>query len=160
SRRFVVRGKLTLGDDLALTIPGPLNSFEAKLRSGRVVEGTTLSGVEAATLHFDREIADTTSGPPVFELSRALRVGHETTFEYRLSLRSGAELGVVRLPLRYGEKVLDVEGATGWKLEGNDLVLPTNGKTADVVIHGTMAAPRDIAPDERSTSEWWLVESD
>lgn len=160
SKRFVLRGKLALGDDLSLTVPGPINTFEAKLRSGRVVEGASLSGVEGTTLHFDRELADTTSGPPVFELSRALRFGRETTFEYRLTLRSGAELGVVRLPLRYREKVLDVEGATGWKLEGDDLVLPTNGKTADVVVHGTMPAAHDLVPDERSTSEWWLVESD
>ena len=36
-------------------------------------------------------------------------------------MRSGTDLGVVRLPLPFGEKVLDVAGANGWRVEGGEL---------------------------------------
>ena len=138
SRRFVLKGTLALDKDLALTIPGPLNTLEAEVTEGAIVEGPILSGLTGATVHFSRAGAAQSSGPTVFQLSRAVRVGREVGFEYRLVMRSGTDLGVVRLPLPFGEKVLDVTGAAGWRVEGGELVLPTSGRTAEMTITGTL----------------------
>src|SRR5262249_32818447 len=117
SRRFLLRGTLALDGDLALAIPGPLNTLEAELSSGRLVEGAALSGLAGTTVHFDRgAAAPGRVEASQFQLSRAVRVGRETSFEYRLVLRSGTDLGVVRLPLSYGERVLDVSGSNGWRI--------------------------------------------
>ncbi len=160
SRRFVIKGTLTLQGDLALTIPGPLNTLEADVTEGAVVEGPVLTGLSGATVHFSRAGAAQSAGPTVFQLSRAVRVGREVGFEYRLVMRSGTDLGVVRLPLPFGEKVLDVGGANGWRVEGGELVLPSAGRTAEMTITGTLPKVGKFAPDPRSGYEWWLVESD
>jgi len=163
NKRFTIKGKISLDGDLALTIPGPLNTLEANLTAGRVVEGQKLSGLSATTIHFDGGITDAQkpTEPTVFQLSRAYRVLRETGFEYRLVLRSGSDLGVVRLPLAFGEKVLDVSGSTGWKVEGTELVLPTAGHNASITITGSIAeAPKHLVADPRSSYEWWLLESD
>ncbi len=161
SRRFVVEGTLSLDGDLALTLPGPLDALDAELTRGRVVEGAHLSGLVGATVHFDRDaVSAPAEEPPVFQLSRAVRIGRETTFEYRLVLRSGKDLGVVRLPLAFGEKVLDVQGSSGWSLQGSDLVLPTAGRSAQVTVTGALASVARVVPDARSSYEWWLIESD
>ncbi len=164
AKRFTVRGKLTLGADLALHIPGPLNALDAELGGGHVVEGAHLAGLKGTTIHFDRSTGATEAAEPtVFQLSRAVRVGRTTDFEYRLVMRSGNDLGVARLPLAYGEKVLDVTGSNGWRVDGTDLVLPTAGHTAEITVRGTLpslAKVTSFAPDGRSTFEWWLIESD
>ena len=161
ARRFVIEGNLSLEGDLALTLPGPLDALDAELARGRVVEGAHLSGLVGTTVHFDRDAASSPAEePPVFQLSRAVRIGRETTFEYRLVMRSGKDLGVVRLPLALGEKVLDVQGSTGWTLQGSDLVLPTAGRSAQVTITGALPSVARVEPDARSSYEWWLVESD
>lgn len=166
SKRFSITGTLALDVDMALAIPGPLNTLEADLDKGRVVEGARLSGLSAATIHFEHATALTGGSAPakeptVFQLSRAIRVLRETAFEYHLTMRSGVDLGVVRLPLSMGEKVLDVSGVNGWKVEGQDLVLPTAGHQAQITITGTMAeAPKHLVADPRSAYEWWLLESD
>jgi hypothetical protein len=161
SPRFVIEGTLALDDDLALTIPGPLDALDADLSRGRVVEGAHLSGLEGATIHFDRDTGVRPAAePPVFQLSRAVRVAREVTFEYRLVMRSGQDLGVVRLPLAFGEKVLDVQGSSGWSVQGTELVLPTAGRAAQMTITGTLAKAGRFEPDARSAYEWWLIESD
>jgi hypothetical protein len=161
SRRFVLKGALVLDEDRALSIPGPLNALEADLTDGRCVEGTRLSGITGATIHFDRAITTQPSAEPtVFQLSRAVRVGREIDFEYKLVMRSGADLGVVRLPLAFGERVLEVTGAGGFRVEGTTLLLPTSGHSADIRIAGTLAQVGTFKPDERSPYEWWLFESD
>jgi hypothetical protein len=161
SRRFVIQGTLVLDGDLALVIPGPLDALDAELARGRVVEGAHLSGLAGVTVHFDRDAsASPVAEPPVFQLSRAIRIGRETTFEYRLVMRSGQDLGVVRLPLAFGEKVLDVQGSAGWSVQGSELVLPTAGRAAQVTISGALASLPRFGPDARSSYEWWLVESD
>ena len=160
SKRFVLKGALLLDGDLALTIPGPLNALEADVTAGAMVEGARLSGLSGATVHFSREGAAQAAGPTVFQLSRAVRVGREIGFEYRLVMRSGADLGVVRLPLAFGEKVLDVAGSSGWRVEDKDLVLPTSGRTAEITVSGSFAQVSAFAPDARSPYEWWLLESD
>lgn len=160
--RFVVTGKLFLDTDRALTIPGPLNALSTGFTKGRMVEGDKLSGLSQATVHFDFDKPATAKvEAPLFQISRAIRVQRETTFEYRLVLKSGADLGVVRLPLGLGEKVLEVAGATGWKVEGTELVLPTAGKNATITVTGTLPdAQKTLVPDPRASFEWWLVESD
>ncbi|WP_437275503.1 hypothetical protein WME90_30200 [Sorangium sp. So ce375] len=161
ARRFVLRGSLSLEGDLTLLVAGPLNSFEADITGGSVAEGTRLSGLRDATLHFTPEGGGTQSaGPTVFQLSRAVRVGREIGFEYRLVMRSGSDLGVVRLPLAFGEKVLDVAGASGFRVEGGELVLPTSGRAAEMKISGTLPKVGAFSPDPRSAYEWWLFESD
>ncbi|WP_234022710.1 hypothetical protein [Sorangium cellulosum] len=87
-------------------------------------------------------------------------MGREIGFEYRLVLRSGNDLGVVRLPLAFGEKVLDVSGASGFRVEGSELVLPTSGRTAEMTVTGTLPKVGVFTPDPRSAYEWWLFESD
>jgi len=160
ARKFVLKGKLFLGTDLALVIPGPLNTLESNFASGAVVEGSRLSGISNTTIHLSRQEKVAESGPTVFQLSRAVRVGRETTFEYRLVMRSGKDLGVVRLPLALGEKVLDVTGANGFRIEEGELVLPTSGRSAEMTITGTLAKFDSLVVDSRSPYEWWLVESD
>ena len=160
AKRFVLKGKMTLGSDLTLQIPGPLNTLEADLAAGAVVEGSRLSGLMGTTIHLNRQDKAAEAGPTVFQLSRAVRVGREISFEYRLVMRSGTDLGVVRLPLALGEKVLDVTGAAGFRVEGNELVLPTSGRTAEMTITGTLAKLASMTPDARSGYEWWLIESD
>jgi hypothetical protein len=160
SKRFTLKGALSIDGDLALTIPGPLNTLEADVTAGAVVEGSKLTGLTGATVHFSREGAAAAAGPTVFQLSRAVRVGREIGFEYRLVMRSGADLGVVRLPLAFGEKVLDVTGASGWRVEDKDLVLPTSGRTAEIRVSGSFAQIKSFSPDPRSSYEWWLLESD
>lgn len=158
---FTIKGKVTLGADRALTLPGPVNTVDAMLKNGRVTEGAKLSGVLGTTLHFDAEHPDVpTAEPTVFQLSRSLHVGKRTEFVYRLTLRSGTDLGVVRVPLRYKVHVLSVSGAEGWKVEGNELLVPTNNKSADVTITGDLSALVSFSPDPRSPFEWWLLEAD
>jgi hypothetical protein len=111
-------------------------------------------------VHLTREGAAQASGPTVFQLSRVVRVGREIGFEYRLVMRSGSDLGVVRLPLSFGEKVLDVAGASGWRVEQGELILPTSGRSAEMTVTGSLAKVERFAPDARSGYEWWLLESD
>src|SRR5262249_670709 len=140
ARRFLVKGSLFLDGDLALIIPGPLNTLEADVTAGAMVEGPRLSGLSAATVHFSREGPTQPAGPVVFQLSGAIRVTREIGFSYQLVMRSAADLGVVRLPLSFGEKVLDVTGAAGWRIEGGELVLSTSGRNAEMTIAGTLAS--------------------
>jgi hypothetical protein len=166
ARAFTIRGRITLGSDAMLAVPGPLVSVDAHLASGRLVEGEKLSGVSGAVLHFDPMTdgeASKPKTPPVFRLSRAVRFGRETTFVYRLIASQSNDLGTIRLPLRYGEKVGDVQGSTGWSEGGGELELPTSGHEAEITISGTLPASTGVktfSPDTRSAYEWWLIEAD
>ena len=162
SKRFVLRGTLAFQDDLALTIAGPLNLLEADFKHGRLVEGARLSGLSQSTIHLEVDAGTPApaTAPTVFQLARAVRVGRDIAFEYRLTMRSGIDLGVVRLPLKYGERVLDVAGSAGWHVENGELVLPTAGHDATMTITGTLPQVAAFAPDDRSPFETWLLESD
>lgn len=168
ARAFTVRGRLSLGTDQMLAVPGPVVAVDAHLSSGRLVEGERLSGVTGAVLHFDPMTEGSEAKPktpPVFRLARALRFGRETSFTYKLTASQSTDLGTIRLPLRYGEKVSDVQGATGWSVEGEELLLPTSGHEAEIAIAGTLPASsvgsvKTFSPDARSAYEWWLVEAD
>ncbi|MBX3186785.1 MAG: hypothetical protein KF819_07205 [Labilithrix sp.] len=172
ARSFTLRGKLTLGSDQMLSLAGPLLALDAHMTKGRLVEGEKLSGLTSAVLHFDPMSEDSASKPaapkqpPVFRLSRSIRFGNETGFVYRLVASQSTELGIMHLPLAFGEKVQDVQGATGWKAENGDLMLPTTGKEAEITISGTLppvketAGPRVFKADERSAYEWWMIEAD
>jgi hypothetical protein len=168
---FTLRGRITLGSDEMLGVAGPLVALDAKLARGRLVEGEKLSGLSRATLHFDPMTPESANEaeartPKVFHLARAVRIAKETGFIYRLTASQAQDLGVVRLPLRYGERVDEVSGAPGWSRSGDELLLPTTGTSADVTITGVLAddaakeGVRAFATDERSAYEWWLVESD
>lgn len=160
ARHFVLRGRMTLERDLMLAIAGPLNVFDAELSSGRIAEGAHLAGLLGTTLHFQAGDARPPSEPSVFQLARAIRIGREIAFEYRLTLKSGAELGVVKLGLRYGERVLDVHGASAWRVEGTELLLSTAGREAELTVRGVLPKLGKFTPDERSAYEHWLVEGD
>jgi hypothetical protein len=163
ARRFTLRGTITLGEDQTINVPGPLNAFDARLEQGKVIEGDHLSGLSGATLHFDPMIPESEgskpSGPTVFQLSRALRVGAQIGFQYRLTVSAPAELGVVRLPLAHGETVQDVSGSTGWKVEAGELVMPVTGHDAQLFVNGTLPKLEPMGPDPRSAFEFFLVES-
>ncbi|MBM4357850.1 MAG: hypothetical protein FJ096_07045 [Deltaproteobacteria bacterium] len=162
-RRFLIKGKLWLGPSQTLEIPGPLNTLETRLTGGKLAEGDTLTGLTGATLHFVRQAsgdAAQVEEPTVFQLARAVRVGKEIAFEYRLELKSGDDLGLVRLPLAHGEEVLEVTGAPNSRVDGRELVIPTSGKQASVRITGRLPTLGTFAPDARSPYEWWLFEGD
>lgn len=172
ARSFTLRGKLTLGSDQMLSVIGPLLALDAQLTKGRLVEGEKLSGLSATVLHFDPMTEDSGNQPakprqpPVFRLSRSVRFGTETSFVYRLVASQTTELGTIKLPLAFGEKVQDVQGSTGWQAEGKELTLPTSGKEAEITISGSLSPAAAGAPplifkaDERSAYEWWMIEAD
>lgn len=168
ARSFTVRGKVSLGSDWILSVPGPLVALDASLTKGKLIEGDKQSGILASVLHFDPMIegGDANGGevkpkvPVVFRVSRALRVGRETTFVYRITASQGGDLGTIKLPLKHGEKVQDAQGSTGWTVEGNELVLPTAGKEADITVSGTLTNVKSFTPDDRAAYEWLLVEAD
>lgn len=172
AKSFTLRGKMTLGSDQMISVIGPLLALDAPLTKGRLVEGEKLSGLSATVLHFDPMTEGTSPtaakplSPPVFRLSRSVRFGSETSFVYRVVSSHSTELGTIKLPLAFGEKVQDVQGSTGWKVEGNELSLPTTGKEAEITISGSLPPTKVGAPpmifkvDERSAYEWWMIEAD
>ena len=134
-----------------------------------MIEGAqaSLSGVHGSVLHFDPMTGgeEKPKAPPIFRLARAIRFGHDTSFVYRVTAQESDDIGSVHVPLRYGEKIGDVQGSAGWRVEGTDLVLPVSGHDAEVTVSGTMPASavggvKSYSPDGRSAYEWWLFEAD
>lgn len=162
-KSFTIIGDLALKGDLSFTVPGPLNLFTASLDDGRVVEGDMLSGLNYTTVHLEvGKAAEQPEEelPPIFQVSRALRIQKEVAFEYRVTVRSGTEVSSVTLPLAYKEIVLDVPGHKGWKQENEELVVPTSGRQVEFTVYGRMPDVGVFSPDPRSSYEWWLIESD
>ncbi len=170
-RAFTLRGKLALGRDWMLSVAGPLLTMDASLSKGRLVEGEHLSGLSSTVLHFDpmiegQEVKAVANKPkPVFRLGRSYRFSNEPSFSYKVSAQEADDIGKIELPLRLGEKVASVEGVAGHRIDGDRLVLEVLGNTADVLVTGTLGklpanGQLSLAPDERSSYEWWLVESD
>lgn len=171
SRAFTVRGKIALGRDWLLSVPGPVLAFDAALTKGKVVEGDRLSGLQSTVVHFDPmiegQVTPTAANKPrpMFMVRRTLRFTNEPSFVYKLVIQGPEELGTVRLPLRNGEKVQSVEGAAGFRTEGEAVAFDVTGTQAEVTVQGSLGklppiAQLAITPDERSSYEWWLVESD
>lgn len=168
AKTFTLRGRLTLGSDQIVSVTGPLLTVDAHLTKGRLVEGEKLSGVANTVLHFDpmtddKAVSAKPSTPPVFRLARSIRFGTETTFVYRLVMSHTSDLGTIKLPLAFGEKVQDVQGSTGWQYEAGELSLPTSGHDAEVTISGSLPAStsiRTFKSDDRSAYEWWMIEAD
>ena len=174
AKTFTLRGRMTLGGDQMISVIGPLLALDAQLTKGRLVEGEKLSGLSATVLHFDpmsddkEDKADKAkpAAPPVFRLSRSVRFGTETSFVYRIVASHTSDLGTMKLPLAFGEKVQDVQGSKEWKVEGKELTLPTTGKEAEITISGSLppspvgAPPLVFKADERSAYEWWMIEAD
>ncbi len=164
-RSFTVTGDLSLGSELSLSVPGPLNMFTSALADGRVVEGDKISGLSYATLHLEYGVkAEAEEAapdlPPVFQIARALRIQKEIFFEYRVTIRSGSEVSSVKLPLPNGEVVLDVPGHKGWKQENSALTVPTSGRNVEFSVFGRIPKVGMFKPDARCSYEWWLIESD
>ena len=173
AKSFTLRGRITLGSDQMLSVVGPILAVDAPLTKGRLVEGEKLSGVSATVLHFDPMTEDAAAQaakprlPPVFRLSRSVRFGTDTSFVYRLVASYTSDLGTLKLPLAFGEKVQDVQGSKEWRVDGKELFLPTTGKEAEITISGSLppapsplAPPLVFKPDERSAYEWWMIEAD
>ncbi len=163
ARSFVLRGTLTITEDDGLKVVGPINVLDVKLSRGRVTEGSSMSGVENVMLHFDPMTPESLSKAKTkstFRLSRALRIGKEKTFNYRLTLSGSDELGTVVIPLRYGEHVREVSGCEGWTQDASELRLPLVGHDADVTVTGVMNKLGQLRTDERSAYEWWLIEGE
>jgi len=162
-RFFTITGSLSLGQERSFTVPGPLNLFSATLTDGRVVEGNRIPGLTGTTIHLElgkKDEAAAASQPPVFHVARAVRIQKEISFEYRVTVKSGGEVSSVRLPLPHGEVVLDVPGHNGWKQEGGALTVPTSGRSVELTVLGRLPSLGAFSPDERSSYEWWLIESD
>jgi hypothetical protein len=162
ARHFTLTGTIVLGEVRELSVPGPLNAFDADLASGYVVEGAHLSGLTDTVLHFEAGEVPAAEPPPAetFDLARAIRVGDRIAFEYHLKMSGLRELGVQRLPLKNGEQVMRVDGSVGWSVENAELVLRTSGRDATVVVHGLLSGLGTFTADARSPSEWMLLESD
>ena len=172
AKSFTLRGRMTLGSDQMISVVGPLLALDAPLTKGRLVEGDKLSGLSSTVLHFDPMTEDSAAQaakprlPPVFRLSRSVRFGTETSFVYRLVASYTSDLGTLKLPLAFGEKVQDVQGSTGWTVDSKELTLPTTGKDAEITISGSLpptpaaGPPLTFKNDERSAYEWWMIEAD
>ncbi len=158
--RFVVRGTIFLPASRSISVVGPVNTLDADVRDGRVSEGAHLTALSNAGLHFDAASAEPPPQPAIFSIARALRAGKDVAFEYKIDAQSASDLGVVRLPLRYGERVVDVTGAPGWRVENDELLLPAAGTRAQATVTGTIANVAAFSPDPRSAFEWWLLETD
>ena len=99
--------------------------------------------------------------PSKVQIARALRITNEVAFEYDVTVRGPTDIGVLRLPLRFGEKVLTVSGADGWKVDGESLDLPITGREGNVIGRpGSLLKTGTFVPDGRAPYEWWLIESD
>ncbi|MFI5300567.1 MAG: hypothetical protein ACHREM_20980, partial [Polyangiales bacterium] len=176
SKRFVLKGTLAFtasNPDRSVTIAGPLNALDAEIDGGRMLEGNKLSGLAATTLHFEAT-ADDAKGtpraePPIFQIARAVRIGREVDFDYRVTARAGADVGELRLPLGNGEKVVEVSGAREWKVVDGatagtkELLVSTTGHCAVLTITGTLPqelSGKTLVGDPRAAWEHWLVESD
>jgi len=162
ARRFVIRGEISLLNEMSFAVPGPVNLFNASLEDGRVVEGQRLPGLLNRTIHLElgRRGAVESTLPPVFQISRAVRIQKEITFEYRINVRSGGEISQVALPLPHGEMVLDIPGIRGWKQEGDRLIVPASGRQVQFSVFGRLPRVTPFHPEPRSDYEWWLIESD
>ncbi len=162
-QNFTIKGEMALRDELSFSIPGPVNLFSSDLTDGRILEGNTLPGLRNAAIHLESGKKDKKTEsdlPPVFQVSRALRIQKDITFEYQVSVRSGSEISNITLPLRFSEIVLDVPGYRGWKQANNELVVPVSGRNVTLTVQGRLPAVTTFKPDPRSSYEWWLIESD
>jgi len=162
-KSFIIRGEMSLRNELSFSIPGPVNYFSASLSDGRVVEGNILPGLTNTVIHLEsgkKQESSEINLPPLFQVSRAVRIQKEITFEYQVKVRSGSEISSVTLPIRYSEIVLDIPGITGWKITNGELTVPVSGKDVQFSIVGRLPKLVPFETDPRSTYEFWLVESD
>ncbi|RME22891.1 MAG: hypothetical protein D6806_12235 [Deltaproteobacteria bacterium] len=162
-RNFTITGVLSLMGEPSLTVAGPANLLSASFPDGRIAEGDRLAGLVNFTAHLEVGKAGTVASekqPPVFQVARAIRIQKEITFEYLVTVKSGTEIPSVKLPLRYGETVLEVTRYRGWKQEGGLLVVPTRGNKVEFAVLGRMPRLGTFEIDDRSSYEWWLIESD
>lgn len=160
---FVIKGDISLVNQLRFTVPGPVNLFSADLSDGRVVEGNFLPGVKQAALHLKSGVKDQkieADVKPLFQIARAVRIQKEVTFEYGVTVRSGKEISRVVLPMTFGEIVLEVPGVKGWKMENKNLVVPASGRSVSFTVTGRLPEAGVFKTDKRSNYEWWLIESD
>lgn len=160
---FIIKGNVSLLNQFSFQIPGPVNLFTSDIIDGRVVEGKRLPGLRNTVLHLEtgkrNETAETLNSP-LFQVSRAIRIQKEITFEYQVKVRSGSEISKVELPMMYSEIVLDVPGVKGWKIEKGTLVAPASGRNVQFTVTGRLPKIGVFKTDDRSNYEWWLIESD
>jgi hypothetical protein len=160
---FAVKGNVSFPEPFGFIVPGPVNLFSADFSDGRVVEGNFLPGVKQATLHLKRGGKDQkieADVKPLFQIARAVRIQKEVTFEYGVTVRSGKEISQVVIPMVFGEIVLEVPGVKGWKMENKNLVVPASGRSVSFTVTGRLPEAGVFKTDDRSSYEWWLIESD
>jgi hypothetical protein len=140
-----------------------VNLFTSDIIDGRVVEGKRLPGLRNTVLHLEtgkRNETGETLHAPLFQVSRAIRIQKEVTFEYQVKVRSGSEISKVEMPMKYSEIVLDVPGVKGWKMEKRTLLVPASGRDVQFTVTGRLPKIGVFKTDDRSNYEWWLIESD
>ncbi|MCP4146200.1 MAG: hypothetical protein GY757_00485, partial [bacterium] len=160
--RFTIKGELSLLNCLDFMVQGPVNLLIAEFTDGRVVEGGILPGLTKAVLHLEtgNKKMKKAALAPLFQVSRAIRIRKEITFEYKVTVRSGKEISKVEIPMKYSEVVLDVPGVKGWKMENRILMVPASGRNVNFTVVGRLPKLGRFKTDARSNYEWWLIESD
>lgn len=160
---FIIKGNVSFLSQFSFQVPGPVNLFTSDIIDGRVVEGKRLPGLKNTVLHLEsgkrNETAETLNSP-LFQVSRAIRIQKEITFEYQVKVRSGSEISKVEMPMKYSEIVLDVPGVKGWKMEKRTLLVPASGRNVQFTVTGRLPKIGVFKTDNRSNYEWWLIESD
>jgi hypothetical protein len=160
---FIIKGEVSFLNQLSFQVPGPVNLFTSDIIDGRVVEGKKLPGLRNTVLHLEtgkrNESAEILQSP-LFQVSRAIRIQKEITFEYQVKVRSGTEISKVEMPMKYSEIVLDVPGVKGWKMEKRTLLVPASGRNVQFTVTGRLPKIGVFKADDRSNYEWWLIESD
>ncbi|WP_394846914.1 hypothetical protein LZC95_05535 [Pendulispora brunnea] len=169
-RRFTLTGTLVFGEGSRLVVAGPVNAVDVAVKHGSVetVSGddrTHFDAAESLELLFhtpeSKEAAEAEEVQSEFGVTRILRVGERTSFEYRIDMFDAQGLGVQTFPLRTGEEVASVFGSDAWEVKGGELTLQLARTKAVVTVHGTIPKLGPIVVHPRSTNgEWLIVESD
>lgn len=162
-KHFTIRGEMSLRNEMSFFVPGPVNFFTADLTDGRIVEGNVLPALEQTVIHLEsgkKEEKAELNLPPLFQVSRAIRIRKEITFEYQVHVRSGSEISSVTLPVKNNEIILEIPGINGWKQSNGELIVPVSGRDIIFSVQGRLPKIGTFEPDPRSSYEWWLIESD
>ncbi len=165
AKQFTIKGQMALLHEWNFNVPGPVNLFTADITKGWVIEGSRLPGLKNTVIHLDMQRKKNQAQekeeqmPPLFKVSRAIRIQKEITFEYEVHVRAGKEMASVSLPLPYGEQVMMCD-VKGWKQEKGQVTVPASGRERRFTLMGRLPKIQTFKPDPRSNYEWWLVESD
>lgn len=160
---FTIQGELSLVSGYELSVKGPVNLVTAKFSEGALMEGDYSAGVEDMTFHLapgKKSDGEKSALPPIFLVSRSIRISKEINFEYQVRIRSTEKIPSFTFPLPYGEEVLQVRDNPEVRQEGRQITIPVTAQDTTFTIRGRLKSLPVFEPDTRSNYEWWLIESD